>query len=139
MIRDNLLPILRERFPGLGFTFQANGEPFAKAPCPCAALGGLEIYDDGDEATVSLTKFTHSHFNPNRRMTETERDAWVSESVVNYLEALFGDRLLLFRSPVSLQGGSQHYHEQIDASSPVIGMEAYECFVWSGPVPRSSR
>ena len=139
MIRDALVPVLRKRFPRIGFVFQENGEPFAKAPSPCETLGGLEIYDDGDEATVSLPQFTHSHFSPNRRMPEIERDAWISASVVSYLDALFGDRLLLFRSPVSMQGGSQHYQEQIDVSEPVPGMEAYECFVWSGPVPRNSR
>ena len=138
MIRDSLASALRERFPDVAFTFLDAPQPFARLTCPCTELGDLEIYDDGDEATVALTKITHSHFNPYSKMPDADRDAWVTDAVLDYLDALFDDRLLVYCSPDRRQAGSQRHDTPIDRSKPVAGTEQYDCYVWSGPVARGT-
>lgn len=138
MIRDSLAPALRKRYPEVGFAFLESPHPFARVSCPCSALGDLEIYDDGDEATVALTKITHSHFNPYSKMPDGERDAWVTEAVLDFLDALFADRLLVYCASDRSQAGSQFHETPIDRSMPVAGVEQYECYVWSGPVARGT-
>ena len=138
MIRDSLVPALRERYPDVAFTFLDTAQPFARVACPCSDLGDLEIYDDGDEATVAITKITHSHFNPYSKMPDDPRDAWVTDAVLDYLDALFSDRLLLYSTPDRRQAGSQHHETPIDRSQPVVGTEQYDCYVWSGPVARGT-
>ena len=81
MIRDLLEPALRDQFPHIAFMFLDTSQPFARVVCHCADLGDLEIYDDVDEATVALTKITHSHFNPYSKMPDGDRDAWVTDNV----------------------------------------------------------
>lgn len=134
MIRDRLAPAIRERFPEVAFTFVDSKQPFARVVCPCSELGELEIYDDGDEATIVLTKVTHCHVNPYSKMPSSERDAWITESVLDFLTALFEDRMLVYCSSDRLQSGSHRYETPIDRSRPVVGTEQYDCFVWSGPV-----
>ncbi len=138
MIRDSLIPALRERFPEITFSFLDTAQPFARLTCPCTDIGDLEIYDDGDEATVALTKITHSHFNPYSKMPDDARDAWITDAVLDYLDALFADRLLLYCSPDRRQAGSQHHDAPIDRAQSVPGTEQYDCYVWSGPVARDT-
>ena len=135
MIRDLLIPALQERYPYIPFAFQNSPQPFARARCQCTELGELEIHDDEEEATVVLTRITHSHFNPYTKMTQASRDAWVTATVLDHLDALFSDRLLLyFLSSDRHQCGSIRYEDPIDRLSPVPNMEQYKSYVWSGPV-----
>ena len=114
MIRDSLAPSLRERFPDVPLTYRDASQPFARLTCPCTELGDLEIHDDGDEATVSLTKITHNHFNPYKQMPDADRDAWVTDAVLDPLDALFDDRLRVYCSPDRRQAGSQRHDTPID-------------------------
>ena len=134
MIRDSLIPALRQRYPGVAFTFFDSPQPFARVASGDGEIGDLEIYDDGDEATVALTQVTHGHFNPYKRMPDRDRNSWVTEAVIEFLDALFDDRVLFYRMPGRRGGGWQIHHEKIDRSQPVPGTEHYECFVWSGSV-----
>lgn len=136
MIRDNLEPALRDCYPDIPFTFAVGSKPFARASCPCAELGDLEIYDDGNEATVALTKIFHSHFRPQPKMSAAARDAWVANAVLEFLDALVTDRVLLYCLPDRRKVGSEIHEEPIDRSKPVPYTKQYECFVWSGPVAR---
>jgi hypothetical protein len=134
MIRDSLIPALRQRYPSVKFTFFDSPQPFARVASHHGDIGDLEIYDDGDEATVAITQITHGHFNPYQKMPESERDKWIAEAVIEFLDALFDDRVLFYRSPDRRGGGWQIHNEKIDRSRPVPGTEHYECFVWSGSV-----
>lgn len=134
MIRDSLTSALQQRFPDVGFVFSYASQPFARLSPSCAELGDLEIYDDGDEATVSIREITHTHFNPYQQMPEDDRDQWIADAVVEFLDALFADRILLYRTPDRRSGGFRRHDSPVDRSRPVAGMEQYRCFVWSGPV-----
>ena len=134
MIRDVLIPEIRERFPEVGFEFLDDPQPFARLTCPCVELGELEIHDDGEEVTVVLTNITHSHYNPCRKMPDVERAQWVTTAVIDFLVALFEDRVLLYCSADRMQGGSQIHESSVDPSRSIPGMEQYDCFVWSGRV-----
>lgn len=79
-----------------------------------------------------LTPITHGHFNPCKRMAERDRDSRVTEAVIEFLDALFDGRVLVYRSPDRRGGGWQLPNDKIDRSRPVPGTEHYECFVWSG-------
>lgn len=136
MIRDSLVPARKQRYPNVAFSFFDTPQPFARVASGHSDIGDLEIFDDGDEATVAITEITHSHFNPYKNMPERDRDEWVTNSVIEFLDALFGDRVLLYRTTDRRQGGWQLRDEKIDRSPPVPGTEQYECFVWSGAVAR---
>ena len=68
----------------------------------------------GNEATVSLTKITHNHFNPYKQMPDADRDAWVTDAVLDPLDALFDNRLRVYCSPDRRQAGSQRHDTPID-------------------------
>ena len=138
MIRDSLMPALKPHFPHIAFEFLDSSQPFARVTPSHEGIGDLEIYDDGDEATVVITQVTHGHFNPYEKMPDAERDKWIVEAVIEFLNALFDDRVLLYRTPGQRSGGWQVHNERIDRSRPVPGTEHYECFVWSGAVADGS-
>src|SRR5438034_9644461 len=98
MIRDHLIPALRTAFPTGGFMIRENENPFASLNSPCADVGTLSIYDDGDEATVAITEFSHSHFRyDDASLSLKERELHVAEDVVDFVRALLADQGLLFR------------------------------------------
>ena len=134
MIRDSLIPALQQRFPDVAFSYFDTPQPFARLSPDCEGIGDLEIYDDGDEATVSIREITHTHFNPYEKMAEHEFDRWIKDAVIDFLEALFADHILLYRTEDRRQGGFQRHDSPIDRSQPVPGTERYQCFVWSGRV-----
>ena len=134
MIRDSLIRAIQQRFPDIAFSYFDATQPCARVSPNCEDIGDLEIYDDGNEATVSIREITHTHFNPYKKMPEHDRDQWIADAVIDFLVALFTDRILLYRSEDRRQGGFQCHDSPIDRSLPVPGTEQYQCFVWSGPV-----
>lgn len=134
MLSASLIDALKLRFPDIPFVFDRSSQPFARLEPDCEEVGVLEIYDDGDEATVSIREISHTHFNPYQVMPNHDRNTWIADAVIDFLAALFTDRILLFRSPDRRQGGFHRHEHPIDRSSSVPGTEHYQCFVWSGPV-----
>jgi hypothetical protein len=125
---------LKERYPNVAFTFSDSSQPFASVVCPVSEMGRLDIYDDGDEATIDISEITHGHFNPYETMSEPDRDKWVTEAVTSFLDALFADRVLLYRTPNRHMGGWQVHDDRIDRTVPLSGFEHRQCFVWSGAI-----
>lgn len=134
MIRDKLIPMLQQRYTDKGVQINLSGNPIAVFPAKHPAVGGIEIYDDGDEATVYIGDITHTHFNPyNHELTQDEIDQEVSEEVIGFLEDIFADQILFWKSKHSGSGGWQH----IDLRETSIGLdEEAEYFLWSGPYER---
>jgi len=62
MIRDVLLPKLMDRFPGRGIRTGTPPGPIAVFPASHPEVGDLSIYDDVEEATVSIGMITHGHY-----------------------------------------------------------------------------
>lgn len=98
MLSRTLLPILYERFPDRGLVAAEPPEPFASFPGVHSGIRRLAIYDDGDELTVSIDDLTHGHFAEYAEgLSATERAKRVADSVVEFLDALFGDRVVVWR------------------------------------------
>ena len=132
-IREVLLPALLLRFPDR--PFRAGSPPAAVVIYPCCHpdVGDLEIFDDGDEATIVLGRHTHSHFNPyDASVTETELASMVTQSVIEFLDDLFADRVLIW----SIEGHSGGWTSLPESSSGVPA--AARAFRWSGPIDLAS-
>ena len=132
-IRESLLPALLSRFPDR--PFRVGNPPAAAVTFPCCHpdVGDLQIFDDGDEATIALGRHTHSHFNPyDSSLTETELASTVTESVIAFLVDLFADRVLIW----SLPGHSGGWY-MLPGSSAHVPAGA-SAFLWSGPIDLAS-
>src|SRR5437016_14055541 len=106
MIRDYLIPALKSEFPDREITFDIPPQAIATFPASQEAVGRVLVYDDGHEVTVLIEKITHGHFNPyDEKLEEEQRDKIATEDVVDFLKALFSDRVLLHASPDNHRGG----------------------------------
>jgi hypothetical protein len=131
MIRDLLVPAVQQAFPDKLFVVSSTPHPVLKLGSGCTDVGDLAIYDDGQEATVSITEITHGHFGPNdENLTRDEIDAQVTEDVICFLHALFSDHVLLYRTPERNMGGWSIFE---DAPNPDELVAGREYFLWSGP------
>ena len=77
-------------------------------------------------------EITHGHFNPYDEVEDdAEREQWIVDEMIEFLDALFDDRVLLYRSPDRRMGGWTIFDDNIDKS---VMEQGREYFVWSGPV-----
>ncbi len=137
MIRDRLIPAVREAFPDKPFSFSSPPDPIIRLPSGLAEIGDLAIYDDGEEATVCLTEITHGHLNPyDASLAQDQVDQKVTEDVVAFLRDLFSDRVLLYRTPSRGMGG---WHVFSGVPNEVAIAEGREYFVLVGALLRSGR
>jgi hypothetical protein len=131
MIRDHLVPALKREFPGWDIAFDAPPKPIATFPAVQPAVGRVFIYDDGHEATVVVENVTHNHFNPyDDTLTEAKRDELVTEEVMDFLKALFSDRVLLHSSP---DNGTCGWTRLDLEDEPVEFSPSFRYFLWSRP------
>ncbi len=94
-------------------------------------VGQLHIMDDGCEATIFVGEITHSHFNPyDSELNQEGIDLAVTESVLDFLEDVFADRMLLWKARNGGSGGCQSLGFE-EVSKELI--EKADCYVWSGP------
>ncbi len=134
MIRDLIVPAVQEAFPDKLFVVSCPPEPVLRLGSGRTDIGDLAIYDDGQEATVSITEITHGHFHSSdESLTQDQIDAHVTEDVICFLHALFSDHVLLYRTPSRNMGGWSIFEEAPDPDYSVTGREY---FLWSGPCKR---
>jgi hypothetical protein len=134
MIRDFLIPAVKEAFPGKPFVFASPPDPVIKLPSGLKEIGDLAIYDDGEEATVCITEITHHHFNPyDASLSQAQVDQAVTEYVIDFLRDLFSDHVLLYRTPNRGMGGWSIFNGVPNDDALVDGREY---FLWSGPYRR---
>jgi hypothetical protein len=131
MIIDSLIPALKREFAGWEIAFDVSPQPIATFPAAQPAVGRVLVYDDGDEATVLIEKVTHGHFNPyDQKLSETQRAEMVTEDVIDFLKALFSDRVLLHSSADNRTGG----WTRLDLKDgPVELSPSLRYFLWSRP------
>ena len=128
MIRERLISAIRQTYPEKAFTFSAPPEPIASLPGNIPQVGLLQIYDEGDEATVCFTDVTHSHFSCYETdKTQEQREEIITGDVMDFLEALFSDQVLLYRSRSKSMGG----WVQLPADEPLRIEADLEYFLWS--------
>ena len=129
----HVLPELAARFPGKGMQSHPGAAPFAIFPAVHPDVGDIEIYDDGDELTVVVGKFTHRHFsNYDQGVSQVERACRIGNDLAVFLSDLFADRIEMYGS--HLGGGGTRLRDGRSrglASKVVFGSKTY---VWSGPV-----
>jgi hypothetical protein len=131
MIRDCLIPAIKDAFPDKRFAFSEPPDPIIQLPSGITDIGDLTVYDDCDEATVCITEITHLHVNPyDPSLTQDEIDQRVTDEVLAFLRSLFSDHVLLYRHPSRRSGCCSLFEEQPDSTD--INDE-YEYFLWSGP------
>ena len=129
MIRDVLLPELMERFPNRGFQTQSSGNTIGLFPAAHPGVGNVYIADDGDEATLFIGDLTHLHFNFDPGETEPEKG--VANDVLEFLDELFADRILIWKSRSTGGDGVM----PLETANVFSGIDANDLtFVWSGPV-----
>ena len=128
MLSSLLLPVLRERFSDRGLVEGTPPDPCAMFPGIHPGIRGVSIYDDGHELTVCVDDLTHGHFAEyDNTLAETERERLIVESVVEFLDALFTDRVAVWGQH-NVGGG--WYRTDLGASE--VQSDVPE-FVWSGP------
>ena len=129
MIQVHLIAGLKSTFPEKAFEYSSPPKPVASLPSPCEALGRLEISDDGYEATVCLTGVTHGHFGCyDDQLSEAQKEAEISSDVISFLQALFADRVVIWRFAGGLAGGWRVLQSGEQLPKPSHLREEY---VWS--------
>jgi hypothetical protein len=106
-------------------------DPMAVFPAKHASVGELVIWADSREATVSIGDITHGHFGAyNPELTQDQIDEEVTNQVLDFLEYMFADKYLIWKSDADGSGGWQHF-DYMDR--PLERRMDAEYFVWSGP------
>ena len=125
-------PQMIREFAGWEIQFDTPPQPIATFPAAQPAVGRVLVYDDGDEATVLIEKITHGHFNPyDEKLLEAQRDEMVTEDVIDFLRALFSDRVLLHCTQDGRLGGWTRMDLAHDG--PVELSQSQRYFLWSRP------
>ncbi|MCI5161317.1 MAG: hypothetical protein D3917_04675 [Candidatus Electrothrix sp. AX5] len=128
MIRESILAELKRRFPAESYAIGDEGNTVAVFPAECPDVGNVTIWDDGDEATILIENITHGHFNLyDDSLSESERDKQITKEVCDFLEGLFLNKVLLWRSERS--GG---WRNAPDGVKPEWLKNPGEYFLWSG-------
>ena len=128
MLSQLLVHALRERFPHRGLVTGERPEPCVVFPGIHIGIRRVAIYDDGEELTVSIDDLTHGHFAEyGEGLSETEKADRIVSSVVEFLDALFADRVVVWGQS---NGGGGWYRADFGESRGGPGVRE---FVWSGP------
>jgi len=127
MIRDFLLPLLTERFPGRFVAAKPGIEPCVTFPAKHPQVGDLQINDDGDEITLFAGKFTHGHFSNYDKIPVEEKEKRIAEDVADFLGKLLSDQVVLWGSHKGI--GGWRVFDSASSDKPKQRKE----YVWSGP------
>jgi hypothetical protein len=131
MIRDHLVPAVKEVFANLAFNISPTSNPFISLSSSVAEIGDLHIYDDGDRATVVITGITHGDFGVyDENLNTEEKEQIITEDVISFLVTLFSDRVVLYRTYSKGIGGWTVIEQGVKDIEFVAG---WEYFVWSVP------
>jgi hypothetical protein len=136
-IGEILVPMLQERFPDRGMTLGSPPEPIAVFPAAHPDVGAASVWEgSGSGADIAVGDVAHDHFfNPYEEERGTPHAAeGIARNVVRFLEELFADRLLMWRST---DGRTKGWRERGDAghTAPlVVDDRAYYTCIWSRPL-----
>src|SRR5579862_7331250 len=131
MIRNILIPAIKEAFPDLPFSFSPSSNPVARLQPSFGEIGTLDIYDDGGEVTVDITEVTHGHFSSyDVSLSEEQHNHRIVEDVIGFLRALFADHVLLFRTPGRGNRGVGGWYRLDVSPKPATFPSDREYFLW---------
>jgi hypothetical protein len=136
-IRDILVPLLVERFKDRGLQLDTSPDLIAVFPAAHPDVGDVRISEgNGGGADVAVGDVARDHFfNPYEEERNTSGAAeGIARNVMRFLQELFADRLLMWRST---DGRTRGWRERGDAghTAPlVVDDRAYYTFIWSRPL-----
>jgi hypothetical protein len=131
MIRDLLTPALIANFQNRGFRSVDDARTIGIFPAAHCDVGNLTIWDDKHEATIGIGDITHGHFNPyDNTLTDEQVAQHVTEDVIEFLTALFADRVLLWKSLDNRSGGWRRLDYETQSRLDTTALT----YLWSGPV-----
>jgi len=97
-------------------------------------VGPATVWDNETDAMIVVGDITHLHIDfSDGDPTTPNSNERIADAVIDWLNALFTDEILLWRSPSS-PGAGGHQRFEADAVFSLMGPED-ETFRWSGPVP----
>jgi hypothetical protein len=136
-IRDILVPLLVERFKDRGLRLGTSSEPIAIFPAAHPEVGDVRVSEGkrgGVDVAVGDVARDH-FFNPYEEERDTVEAAdGIARNVVRFLQELFADRLLMWRST---DGRTKGWRERGDAAHTaplVVDDRAYYTYIWSRPL-----
>jgi hypothetical protein len=136
-IRDVLVPMLQDRFSDRAFSRGDPPGPIATFPAAHPDVGAASVWEGtGSGVDVRVGDVAHdTFFNPYEEERGTPQAAeGIAKNVVRFLEELFADRLLMWRSA---DGRTRGWRERGDAghTAPlVVDDRAYHTYIWSRPL-----
>jgi hypothetical protein len=131
MIRETLIPALKQKYPDEQIRFGSPPDAIAVFVAPHPGIGELHLMDYETEVIAFVGEITHGHFSTyNGETTQDEIDQAVTESVLEFLEDTFQDKVLFYQAKDGKGSGWQ----TIDSNEITKGLtEKAHCYVWSGP------
>ena len=136
-IRDILVPMLTDLFPDRGLKLGDPPQAIAVFPAAHPEVGDASVSEgSGSGVDVAVGEVAHDHFfNPYEEERDTPEAAeGIARNVVRFLDELFADRLLMWRST---DGRTRGWRERGDAghTAPlVVDDRAYQTYIWSRPL-----
>lgn len=131
-IEKYLVPKVRARFGDRPIDLAIETEFEMIFPCVHPEFGDIAIYDDGNEITVFVGNFTHTHFpNYDEELSDSERAANIAEDVMEFLEDVFADRIEFYGSQSAMGG----WRFRKDKPRGFLARALFGGrYVWSGPL-----
>ena len=135
-IRELLLPILLERFSDRGPRIGSAPDPLATFAAVHDEVGDAKVWTGEHDVTVAVGDILHDHFfNPYADDHKTGLAIeGIVRDIVRFLEELFADRLLFWKSVDGGTGGWRERGESGHLDPLVMDDRAYRTYLWSGPV-----
>jgi|SRR5260221_6844447 len=132
MIRDLLVAKIKDRFPNRPFSQGTPPEAIVIFPAAHDEVGALSVYDDGNEARVEIAKITHGHFGCwDEGLSQTEREMDIAESVVDFVDQVFNEKVIFFLRTDGRVGGWQMLKPDGTRHEKKPEMSYYS---WAGPL-----
>jgi hypothetical protein len=137
MLKEVLVPELEKKF-GAG-SFRTGESPLVVFPAKHPDVGDVRIWDEGGEAVLVIGDITDSHFYPcGVDLPRDQIDRWVVDAVIQFLEALFSDKILLWKSPRAGGWTRPDFQSPVAEDSWVRDLRKDALYyVWSGPRERA--
>lgn len=136
-IRDILVPMLRDRFPDRQLQLGTPPEPLAIFQPAHPNVGTASVWLNSEAgADVAVGDVARdSFFNPYEEEQGTAEAAQgIANNVVRFLEELFADRLLMWRSSDGATMGWRERGEAAHTAPLVVDDRRYNTYIWSRPL-----
>lgn len=129
-ITEKLLPLIEKEFPDKNFAIGTAPDPILTILAPNEGLREIQVFDEGEEATIVFGTLTHSHFSCyEATFSPDQKESAISDDVVSFFRILFSDKVLLWISEDGKSGGWSRKEAGLTARHNAKN------FLWSGPLP----